>query len=147
MKQAGEVTRADVLFQAGRTIGVVEYETVADAQNAIATLTNVYIGEHKMELRNNEEEIKHVRDTASVRKVYVGQLAWGTTWQDLKDHFKRIGTVTRADVVLEADGRRSKGYGFVEFEDSDDASRAVTELHESELMGRRILVRECKDEY
>jgi len=149
MKQAGSVIRADVLFQDGTTVGIVEFASVADARVAIATLNNVNISQHIVTLQfhnNAPAEIRHVRDTASVRKVYVGQLAWGVAWQDLKDHFKQIGVVTRADVALEADGRRSKGYGFVEFESSDDASRAIVELNDSDLMGRRIHVREYKED-
>lgn len=53
-------------------------------------------------------------------KLYVGQLAWECAWQDLKDHFKAIGPVSRADVATDHNGR-SRGFGFVEFENPADA--------------------------
>lgn len=54
------------------------------------------------------------------RRVYVGNLAWDVSWQDLKDYFKQIGHVLRAEVMSDSNGR-SKGCGIVEFSTSDDA--------------------------
>ena len=48
-------------------------------------------------------------------RCYVGNLAWETGWQDLKDLFRSAGRVVHADVMME-DGGRSKGWGIVEFE-------------------------------
>ena len=78
------------------------------------------------------------------KNVYVGNLAWTVSWQDLKDHFKTIGPVLNADVMQEADGR-SKGCGLVTFQNPRDADRAIRELHDTELDGRNIFVREDRD--
>ena len=64
------------------------------------------------------------------KNVYVGNLAWTVSWQDLKDHFKTIGPVLNADVMQEADGR-SKGCGLVTFQNKRDADRAIAELHDT----------------
>lgn len=74
-------------------------------------------------------------------RVFVGNLSWEATWQDLKDHMRQVGEVAFADVMLEEDGR-SRGCGLVAYRSAADAQRAVLELHDSELMGRKILVRE-----
>ena len=78
------------------------------------------------------------------KNVYVGNLAWTVSWQDLKDHFKTIGPVLNADVMQEADGR-SKGCGLVTFQNKRDADRAIAELHDTELDGRKIFVREDRE--
>mmetsp|Transcript_14254 Transcript_14254/g.27218 ORF Transcript_14254/g.27218 Transcript_14254/m.27218 type:complete len:458 (+) Transcript_14254:63-1436(+) len=80
------------------------------------------------------------------RRVYVGNLAWEVSWQDLKDHMKSTGLdVIRATVLTTADGR-SKGCGLAEFATADDAAEAVKTLTDTELMGRQIFVREDREE-
>ena len=84
-------------------------------------------------------------DSARKRRVYVGNLAWSVSWQDLKDVMKTTGhEVTRADIMLTPDGR-SKGCGIVEFATVEGAVQAVTELNDIELNGRRIFVREDRE--
>ena len=77
-------------------------------------------------------------------KVYVGNLAWETSWQDLKDHFRQAGEVMHADIMLGADGR-SKGCGLVTFSNAHDAARAIGTLHDSVLHSRSIFVREDRE--
>jgi len=86
-------------------------------------------------------------DESRSRRVYVGNLAWEVTWQDLKDHMRGLGDgceVTRADVLLTHDGR-SKGCGLVEFATAEGARRAVLMMNDTELMGRQIFVREDRE--
>lgn len=81
------------------------------------------------------------------RRVYVGNLSWEATWQDLKDHMRGLGDgceVRRADVLQGHDGR-SKGCGLVEFETAEGARRAVLMMNDTELMGRQIFVREDRE--
>ena len=73
--------------------------------------------------------------------VYVGNLSWETSWQGLKDHFRSAGEVTHADVMTEPNGR-SKGCAIVRFASAQDAANAIQQLHDSELDGRTIFVRE-----
>jgi RNA recognition motif-containing protein len=80
------------------------------------------------------------------RRIYVGNLAWSVSWQDLKDHFKATGhDVTRADIMMSNNGR-SKGCGIVEFATAESASQAVLTLNDTELHGRQIFVREDREE-
>lgn len=73
-------------------------------------------------------------------QLFIGNLSWETGWQDLKDHFRTIGEVVRADVAVGRDGRK-KGFGFIRFETAADASKAIAELNGVEFMGRPIEVR------
>ena len=77
--------------------------------------------------------------------VYVGNLAWDVSWQDLKDHFKSVGSVLHADVMLEPGTTRSKGCGLVTFANARDAATAISTLHDTELNGRLIFVREDRE--
>eukprot|EP00908_Phaeocystis_cordata_P022261 Transcript_4684.p3 GENE.Transcript_4684~~Transcript_4684.p3 ORF type:complete len:186 (-),score=77.25 Transcript_4684:315-872(-) len=77
-------------------------------------------------------------------RVYVGNLSWETSWQDLKDHFRAAGDVSHADVMQEHDGR-SKGCGIVSFVSARDAANAIRQLHDTELHGRKIFVREDRE--
>ena len=79
------------------------------------------------------------------RRVYVGNLAWSVSWQDLKDHCKKSGEeVLRADVMTGPDGR-SKGCGVVEFATVEGAQKALLNLNDTELHGRQIFVREDRE--
>ena len=77
-------------------------------------------------------------------KVYVGNLSWESSWQDLKDHFRQVGEVLHADIMTGADGR-SKGCGLVTFASPHDAARAISTLHDSVLHSRSIFVREDRE--
>ena len=81
------------------------------------------------------------------RRLYVGNLAWGVAWQQLKDHFKSFDMKPlHADVALEQSTGRSRGYGFVEFASSREAEEAILRLNNSYLLGRQIFVREDREE-
>jgi len=77
--------------------------------------------------------------------VYVGNLAYETSWQDLKDHMRKAGNVDQANVLQQEDGR-SKGCGIVVYQSQRDASRAIRELQNSDLDGRPIFVREDREQ-
>eukprot|EP00916_Digyalum_oweni_P001394 GHVL01002737.1.p1 GENE.GHVL01002737.1~~GHVL01002737.1.p1 ORF type:complete len:224 (+),score=42.66 GHVL01002737.1:33-674(+) len=77
------------------------------------------------------------------RQVFVGNLAWEVSWQDLKDLFREIGEVIRADVMTQYDGR-SKGMGTVLFEDAETAEAAVEKYHDYDFKGRKLVVRPDK---
>jgi RNA recognition motif-containing protein len=80
------------------------------------------------------------------RGVFCGNLSYETTWQSLKDHMRQAGEVTRADILTDRATGRSKGCGVVEYEDAADARKALKDLHETELDGRQIFLREDREE-
>mmetsp|Transcript_50779 Transcript_50779/g.84160 ORF Transcript_50779/g.84160 Transcript_50779/m.84160 type:complete len:211 (+) Transcript_50779:39-671(+) len=73
--------------------------------------------------------------------VYVGNLPWSLDWRTLKEHMRSAGDVVRADIAAGDDGR-SRGYGIVEFSNAKGVRKAIATLHETELEGRQIIVRE-----
>jgi len=77
-------------------------------------------------------------------KLFVGSLPWSVSDEELKETFEKHGTVVSAKVITDRDTRRSRGFGFVEMENSSDASNAISALNDSELNGRNIVVNEAK---
>lgn len=74
------------------------------------------------------------------QNLFIGSLAYATTDDSLKAFFEQIGVVASARVVTDRESGRSKGFGFVEFENEDDNQKAVDQLNGKELDGRTINV-------
>jgi RNA recognition motif-containing protein len=77
-------------------------------------------------------------------KLFVGSLPWSVNDQKLKETFEQHGSVISAKVILDRDTNKSRGFGFVEMENSTDASKAIKALNETEIDGRNIVVNEAK---
>lgn len=73
-------------------------------------------------------------------KLYVGNLPWGINNQGLYDLFAPYGAITEAVVITDRMSGRSKGFGFVTFENEADAERAAAEMHDKDQGGRKIVV-------
>lgn len=78
------------------------------------------------------------------KKFYVGSLAWTTTNDSLKAHFETVTPVLSAQVVMDKMTGRSRGFGFVETDDSTDLDTVINKLNNTELDGRSIFVSEAK---
>jgi RNA recognition motif-containing protein len=76
--------------------------------------------------------------------IYVGNLPWSTSEDELYDLFAPYGEVTRATIISDRDSGRSKGFGFVEMANKDEAETAINALDGSELSGRDIRVNEAR---
>jgi hypothetical protein len=82
--------------------------------------------------------------TVESSRVYVGNLSYDVTEQDLQELFKGIGGVRNVEIVYNRSTHRSKGYGFVEMLHKDEAVRAVEVLHDQHFMGRKLTVSGAK---
>jgi len=78
------------------------------------------------------------------QKLFVGNLAYTVTDDELKEHFAQAGEVVSARVITDRETNRSRGFGFVEFADDATAKKAMTELQDSEISGRAINIDEAK---
>jgi len=76
--------------------------------------------------------------------IYVGNLAYSVTDDDLREAFAAFGEVERASVIMDRDTGRSKGFGFVEMPDDAQAQAAIDGMNEKDLSGRAIRVNEAK---
>jgi cold-inducible RNA-binding protein len=76
--------------------------------------------------------------------IYVGNLAWGCSSDDLLKLFSSHGEVARAQVVMDRETGRSRGFGFVEMANQEEAEAAIKALNGSDLNGRPLTVNEAK---
>jgi RNA recognition motif-containing protein len=78
------------------------------------------------------------------KRLYVGNLAYSVTSDDLQEMFGRFGTVRSAQVLSDRETGRSRGFGFVEMENDDEADAAIENLDGTEQQGRRLTVNEAR---
>lgn len=73
-------------------------------------------------------------------KIFVGNLSWKTTEEQLRAHFARFGQVISAKIVTDQMTGKSKGFGFVEMADEDSATNAIRELNGQSLLDRPLRI-------
>src|SRR2546422_9573612 len=78
------------------------------------------------------------------KNIYVGNLVWDATADDLLALFQEHGQVTRAQVITDRETGRSRGFGFVEMEDDAEAQKAIDALNAADYNGRPLTVNEAK---
>lgn len=168
-RQVGDVIHAKLMERgdgSSKGCGIVEYSNAKDAARAIEQLHDTYLRGRAVIVREDREDFELTRSSKAGGKygaygpdqkrrsddgvevgtrIYVQNLAYTTSWQDLKDHFREVGHVVHSDVMKDLDGR-SKGCGIVEFETSREARRAIREMMDTMLGGRPILVREDRED-
>jgi len=72
--------------------------------------------------------------------IFVGNIAYGTSEDELKEIFGRVGAIASLRLVYDKDTKQPKGYGFCDYQDPDSAVRAVKELSDAECNGRRLRI-------
>ncbi|KAI9310910.1 hypothetical protein BX666DRAFT_2032401 [Dichotomocladium elegans] len=144
---AGTVLNADVLVTpSGKSkgCGVVEYSRSEYAERAIRTLNRVdFMGRPVFVREDREVEPKtpkDPRDAPEDQKLFVGNLSFSTSWQDLKDLFRKAGRVTHTDIDMDPETRRSKGSGLVIYDDPRDAAAAIEMFDGYEFRNRKLQV-------
>ena len=76
--------------------------------------------------------------------IYVGNLSYGITEEDLRALFAEFGDVSSAKLIIDRETNRSKGFGFVEMSSNDAANKAIDELNGREVSGRALRVNEAR---
>jgi RNA recognition motif-containing protein len=77
-------------------------------------------------------------------KIYVGNLSYDTGEDEIRQAFERFGEVTDANIIVDRSSGRSKGFGFVEMPNGDEAAAAMSDLNGTELNGRTLNVNEAR---
>ncbi|KZT09503.1 polyadenylate binding protein [Laetiporus sulphureus 93-53] len=123
--------------------GFVHYETAEAAETAIKAVNGmllndkkVYVGHH---ISRKERESKLEEMKARFTNIYVKNIDAEATEEEFLDLFKQFGNVTSA-VIQRDDEGNSRGFGFVNFENHEEAQQAVDTLHDSEFRGKKLFV-------
>lgn len=165
-----QVVHADIVKARGRSKGMatVEFASKQEVQRAIEQFDQADINGRKIFVRQDyapreqksdsrdytapsaepvarperraKTERRPAKESGEGIEVFVGNLPYTTSWQDLKDLMRSVGSVARADIGLDFKGR-SRGYGTVIFDDARDADRAVEKFNGYAIQGRNIEVR------
>ena len=77
-------------------------------------------------------------------RIYIGNMPYGITSEDLSEMFGEYGHVQDATVIMDRETGRSKGFGFVEMPNNGEADRAIKELNSTQLQGRMITVNQAR---
>lgn len=77
-------------------------------------------------------------------KLYVGNLSFDTTTQDLEKVFAEVGTVTSTNIIEDRETGRSRGFGFVEMSSKEEGQNAISQLNGKDVDGRELKVNEAK---
>ena len=78
------------------------------------------------------------------KKLYVGNLPYSVADSDLQTMFEPFGTVESAQVIMDRDSGRSKGFGFVEMSSAQEGDAAIQGMHDKEIDGRKLVVNEAR---
>ncbi|MBZ5635595.1 MAG: RNA-binding protein [Acidobacteriia bacterium] len=79
-----------------------------------------------------------------MKNIFVGNLSFGATEDTVRSLFEQYGTVERVSIITDRDTRQSRGFGFVEMSNNDEALRAIAALDGKELDGRALNVNEAR---
>ena len=77
-------------------------------------------------------------------KLYVGNISFNTSAQDLEEHFGQVGTVQSANIIEDRETGRSRGFGFVEMSSREEGEAAIAQFDGKDLDGRQLKVNEAK---
>lgn len=84
------------------------------------------------------------QNSENVMKIYVGNLSYQTTEDELRQAFENHGQVSSINIIKDKYSGESKGFGFVEMDNDAEAKEAMADLHNSELNGRNLNVNEAR---
>jgi len=76
--------------------------------------------------------------------IYVGNLAYSLSESELEEEFVKYGSVSSAKIITDRDTGRSKGFGFIEMPNDDEAKKAIEELTGKEIKGREVKINEAR---
>jgi RNA recognition motif-containing protein len=76
--------------------------------------------------------------------IYVGNLSYDASEDDIKSAFEEFGSVESVKIIKDRYSGRSKGFGFIEMPDDDEARNAISEMNDKEFMGRNLKVNEAR---
>ena len=103
------------------------------------------IGAQVRRARCGCQKPKHKPTAPGVVEIYVGNLSYETDEDQLRREFEKYGKVLSARIISNHFNHKSKGFGFIEMPNRDEAEAAIKALHDAEIQGRKLRVNEAKN--
>ncbi|GLB33502.1 putative PAB1 protein [Lyophyllum shimeji] len=123
--------------------GYVHYETAEAAEHAIKSVNGMLLNDKKvyvgLHISRKERQSKLDEMKAQFTNLYVKNIDTELTQEEFEKLFSQFGNVTSAVISVDEEGK-GKGFGFVNFEKHEEAQKAVDELHDTELNGKKLFV-------
>ena len=147
MEQAGEVARVEILEDSKRnkSCAIVIYSSALEAQRAIQQLDGKELDNKIIEVREDSGP-RRSRSPRKANQIYIKNLPYSVSWQQLKDAFAAFGEIVRVDIPKDAN-ERSKGFGFVLFKNDGQAHNAIESMKNAEFNGRKIIVKHAQKKH
>lgn len=147
MERAGQVVRVELVDEPKlqKPCAVILYSSTLEADRAIQQLDGQELRGEAIEVRENTG-FRIFRSSRKSNQIYIKNLPYSVTWQQLRDVFAPFGEVVRVDIPKDIN-ERSKGFGFVLFRSSTQAIKAITKMNNAEFNGRTILVKHAQKKH
>lgn len=147
MELAGEVARIEMLDdpKRHRNSALVIYSSSLEAQRAIQQLDGKILDGKALEVREDSGP-RRSRSPRKSNQIYIKNLPYSVSWQQLRDVFEAYGEILRVDIPKDSN-ERSKGFGFIMFKNDGEASKAILGMNNAELNGRKILVKHAQKKH
>jgi RNA recognition motif-containing protein len=147
MELAGEVVRVEMIEDSKRNknSALVMYSSNLEAQRAIQQLDGKELDKKFIEVREDTGP-RRSRSPRKSNQIYIKNLPYSVTWQQLRDVFTPFGEVVRVDIPKDVN-ERSKGFGFVLFKNDGQAFSAIQSMNNAEFNGRKIIVKQAQKKH
>ena len=147
MELAGEVARVELLEDQKRhkNCAIVIYSSSLEAQRAIQQIDGKELDGKIIEVREDAGP-RRSRSPRKANQIYIKNLPYSVTWQQLRDVFAPYGEIVRVDIPKDIN-ERSKGFGFVLFRNDGQAYKAIESMNNAEFNGRKILVKHAQKKH
>ncbi len=131
------------------TLDIIEFAQALEWNDAWFALAGMVVGflagRYVRRFTNRQRANKRFVPSGDCIEIYVGNLSYDTTEDQLRKEFERYGKVKSARVITNRFSRKSKGFGFIEMPVRVEAEAAVKALHDHEVQGRKLRVNEARN--
>lgn len=144
MELAGEIVKLDIFedIKRQKAKATIVYSSSLEAQRAIQQLDGKEL-DGKVIVVREDTGFRRSRSPRRSNQIYIKNLPYSVTWQQLRDVFAPYGEVVRVDIPKDIN-ERSKGFGFVQFRNDSEAIKAMNSMNNAEFNGRKIQIKHAQ---
>ena len=107
-------------------------------------MTAAFLNQFRVRVLSDRDDFSHEYEIPKMTNIFVGNLSYQTTQEDLQSAFAQYGNVERVNIITDRDTGQPRGFAFVEMTERRDAETAISQLNGAELNGRALNVNEAR---